>query len=434
MFNSQLQAALPKGHGRARWVHVAACFASAVLLTGIAEAQRASSASASADTDGGESGQDEVAVPSLLGGSVANTENAKETRAELGHQFTDWLWDLPHLIDDPDAPIIQSLRLTGRYHGQYAYVESNQSPYSEWETRRVRGGISARFLQDFRLQSIWKLDGDEFKLDSDNIDNQWIAWRHWEEFGLKFGKQKPLWSQEWSTSSNAILTFERSLLVNQLRPQQSYGLYSSGAPGSWAYGAGYFRGELGVNSEYNEDAEDADFILLSVARDMGSWFKWSDDARWRVDYLHNIDSQEKGSGLYAHSLAMGISGKLNRGRLMTELLYATGGDAEGNVVGLTVLPSIDIIEDKLQFVLRYHLANSSHDTLKLQGRYETAGGVIGDGAGDFYQSLYGGLNWYLRGNQLKVMTGLEYAKMKDPNDDGGDYSGWTFFSGVRLSF
>ena len=31
------------------------------------------------------------------------------------------------------------------------------------------------------------------------------------------------------------------------------------------------------------------------------------------------------------------------------------------------------------------------------------------------------------------MTGLEYADM-DGGSDGGDYSGWTLFSGLRLYF
>ncbi|MFK5923013.1 MAG: hypothetical protein QM496_12610 [Verrucomicrobiota bacterium] len=40
---------------------------------------------------------------------------------------------------------------------------------------------------------------------------------------------------------------------------------------------------------------------------------------------------------------------------------------------------------------------------------------------------------YLYGNKLKAMTGLEYAHM-DGGSGGGNYSGWTWFNGVRLYF
>jgi phosphate-selective porin OprO/OprP len=376
--------------------------------------------------DEGKTTDDEVAVPSLLGGSVANTDNAT-TDVPLGHRFVDWLWETPRLVENPEAPVLQRLRIIGRYHGQYAYVDSNQNGYSEWEARRVRLGFNARFFKHFTMQSVWKADGDEFKIDSSNVDNQWIAWRRKDYFGLKLGQQKPLWSQEWSTSSNAMLTMERSLLVNQLRPRHSLGLYASGEVGSWAYGLGGFRGEIGTD----DDGEEGYFGLLSVAREFNDWFGWLDDARWRVDYLFN-DASQQAAGEYESAFATSVSGKLGRGRLVSEVLYATGGGDDA--YGFTITPSIDIIPDKLQFVLRYHHAWSTGDILKLQDRYETAGGVIGDGRGDRYNAIYGGLNWYLRGNKFKFMSGVEYAEMSDPNHNGGDYKGWSFIGGVRISF
>lgn len=376
--------------------------------------------------DEGKTTDDEVAVPSLLGGAVANTDNAT-TDVPLGHRFVDWLWEAPRLVENPEAKFMQRLRIIGRYHGQYGYVDSNQSDYSAWETRRARLGINARFFEHFTIQSVWKVDGDESTNDENNVDNQWIAWRAKDYFGLKLGLQKPLWSQEWSTSSNAMITMERSLLVNQLRPQHSLGLYASGEAGPWAYGIGGFRGEIGMD----EDAEKGYFGVLSVAREFKDWFGWLDDARWRVDFLYNDDSQQA-AGEYQSAYATSISGKLGPGRLLGEMLYATGsGD---DAYGFTITPSIDIVPDKLQFVFRYHHAWSNGDILQLQNRYETAGGVIGDGRGDRYHSIYGGLNWYLRGNKFKFMSGVEYSKMSDPNHNGGDYKGWTIIGGVRMSF
>ena len=59
---------------------------------------------------------------------------------------------------------------------------------------------------------------------------------------------------------------------------------------------------------------------------------------------------------------------------------------------------------------------------------------LGDMRGEEYGAVYAGLNWFLRGHKLKLMAGVEYARMNDRAGDGGDYEGWTLFTGVRLHF
>jgi phosphate-selective porin OprO/OprP len=57
-----------------------------------------------------------------------------------------------------------------------------------------------------------------------------------------------------------------------------------------------------------------------------------------------------------------------------------------------------------------------------------------NGLGENYQSFYLGLNYYINEHKLKLMTGVEYAEMEDDTGDGGDYNGWTVFSGLRFYF
>ena len=70
----------------------------------------------------------------------------------------------------------------------------------------------------------------------------------------------------------------------------------------------------------------------------------------------------------------------------------------------------------------------------LQNRYEAIGPVAAEASGDLYHSLYAGLNWYIYGNKLKLMGGLEYSKMRTPAGSGGDYEGFTTFLGLRMHF
>jgi hypothetical protein len=53
----------------------------------------------------------------------------------------------------------------------------------------------------------------------------------------------------------------------------------------------------------------------------------------------------------------------------------------------------------------------------------------GSDAGNTYTSGYLGLNYFLYGHKLKLMTGVEYSYL-----GGGDYDGYTFLSGLRFSF
>jgi hypothetical protein len=70
--------------------------------------------------------------------------------------------------------------------------------------------------------------------------------------------------------------------------------------------------------------------------------------------------------------------------------------------------------------------------VQLQKRYEQE--VVPDGFGNHYEAIYGGLNYLIFGDRLKLMTGVEYASMHDSAKDGGEFHGWTFLTGVRVYF
>jgi phosphate-selective porin OprO/OprP len=67
---------------------------------------------------------------------------------------------------------------------------------------------------------------------------------------------------------------------------------------------------------------------------------------------------------------------------------------------------------------------SEGNGLRAQRRYEASAGMLD---GDMYQAVYLGLNRYIAGHRLKVMTGVEYSKMNDRDV-------FTFFAGFRMFF
>ena len=51
-----------------------------------------------------------------------------------------------------------------------------------------------------------------------------------------------------------------------------------------------------------------------------------------------------------------------------------------------------------------------------------------------YHEIYAGLNYFLYGHKLKWPTGIQYVTMDDHADDGGEYSGWQFVTGIRIGW
>ena len=85
--------------------------------------------------------------------------------------------------------------------------------------------------------------------------------------------------------------------------------------------------------------------------------------------------------------------------------------------------------------MRYQFATGNNDGLLLQNRYERkVQSSTSDLRGDRYHAIYSGINYFIYGHKLKLMSGLEYASMNDRQGNGGDFNGWTFFAGLRMYF
>jgi len=98
------------------------------------------------------------------------------------------------------------------------------------------------------------------------------------------------------------------------------------------------------------------------------------------------------------------------------------------------MPSYELVEDKLEAVFRYQWAHSTGDRLRLQSRntrnvYRADG--FSDFRGDNHHSIYAGLNYFISGHNLKLMTGVEYETL----DGGGvDADATTLWGAARFYF
>jgi len=337
------------------------------------------------------------------------------------------LWEIPHIYSNLDTFLISDLKLIGRYQWQYADVNSNQGDWSDSESRRIRLGTEAKIFG-----GDWKLKGeinvnDDFSPIYENLYAAYIKYQGNDALNVTVGRQKAPWSYEWSTSSKKILTFERSLLVNQLGPKTATGISASGTIENWSYILGIYNGN--INEEFGDFDNSGEFALASIGYDYtkGSDF---DKAAWRLDLLHNRDETNNAAKPYKNSISLNHTLSQGAITLNTDLIHA--GGYSDDVYGIVLLPTYDI-SNKVQLVARYTYASSDGDGLRAQKRYERKASLTDSGYGEDYQSYYLGLNYYINDHKLKLMTGIEYADL-DGGNDGGEYSGWTLFSGLRLYF
>ena len=359
---------------------------------------------------------------SAFAGSKAVVEEVAPE--EASESIFDKIWALPTLYKNDEAAFLQEFKLIGRYQLQYANVDSSQGSYSDWENRRWRIGAQAQILQNIKLVGQIDIE-DGFDPFYRNIDEAYVQFA-FDAGKLSIGKHKPKFTHEYATSSRFISTFERSLLVNRVSPLKSAGITWAGKAGDYNYSLGLFSGD--GDREFG-GFDNGVFSLVTVGRDF-------DFADWTFGYLYNgeqggINARSAYQHSFSNALVFGGEGPL---QVATDMIYASGFDDDA--YGLVILPTYDLTK-KLQLVARYQYAHGDNDSLRAQGRYELRSQVpnIPDGGrGEDYHAVYAGVNYFVYGEKLKLMAGIEYSDLSDGGNDGGDFEGWTAFTGLRLYF
>jgi phosphate-selective porin OprO/OprP len=346
---------------------------------------------------------------------------------------TDWcddIFGLTTLYKNKDNPYIQEFAFTGRYHGQYWFLDSDQGNDDDWEHRRFRLGFKAVVFQDFEVvaEMFSELDDHDFYA---GLTDAYIAWKQSDAFHLTVGRQKPKFSLDWSTSSREILTIERNILINNFGIERETGLSIAGKHGKWSYFTSITNNDVRDSADDEVEFGDLDggwSYVASIGYDVKEYLG-TDKAVLRFDYLHsNHESEDEQLTKFDNGVAASLNVRQGKWGIITEALYGEGDS--GEMWGVYVMPTYDITK-KLQAVARYTHARSSDDILRAQSRYEREASLTDGGNGEEYNAGYLGLTYYICSHKLKLMTGLEYSDM-DGGSDGGDFSGWTWTSGVRV--
>jgi len=416
----------------------------------------------------------------ILATTVLGTMSASAETSGLfvnglsGDSVYDKIWSAATLYKSDDNPVLQEFSLQGRLQLQSIYGEAggdsfNTSDYkgnagsandekvwgNDIEVRRAYLGFKSKWFQN------WKFEG-QIDVDTDGHDNDtgsgtiygdiydlYVIYAASDALNIGFGKQEIKLSREQEISSKEIVTFERSLVTNLLHVGNLTGVWvnGKGIQEHWLYEAGLY----GANQTREFSSLDHGALFIGKVGYDYSAEAGLDSSIVSFRYEHNTNPgfrSSKVEGFFgnptspAFTDAVALSNDIVQGRfgLTTDLLYGFGmsGTADqlgtdknvnqSDVVALNIIPTY-FIADGLQLVTRFQIASSTDPNgLRAQSRYERLA-AGDDESGNTYFAAYLGLNYYIYGNKLKIMNGVEYSEV-----GGGNYDGYTAMTGLRMAF
>jgi phosphate-selective porin OprO/OprP len=346
----------------------------------------------------------------------------------------DALWKAFTLYKDDANPILQEFKLRGRYQGQYHWVDSDQGDADAWEDRRTRFGFDAKFFSKQVEVRVDFQSNDGFEDAYDRLVDAYVKWKPDENLAITFGRTKPLIGYyDWLQSTNAQPTFERSQIFNQLRVDRTTALTVEGKNGNFTWQAGGYSND--TDREFGKFGG-AFSYGAGIGYDAKNAFGWT-RADFRLDWLHSgHDDADQILDRYDDLVSATFWGQDGPWGIVAEGYHASGGQGrDGDVSGFFIQPTYDLVPKRLQLVGRYSYATGDGlDSVRRQTRYESeAPALTGGGRGDEYHALYLGAQYFIHGDKLKLLAGVEYAAL-DGGGNGGDYDGLTWLTGIRFSF
>ncbi len=356
-------------------------------------------------------------------------------------------WSIPTLYKNEENPLLQELALQGQLQLQYAYGSDDGGKFGSddlpddllWgdtEVRRLRLGVKARLLRHLKFHSLFDLSPDLSPRIYKRTAEIYLTWTFNEAFSVSAGKAELKFTREQEISSREILSFERSQLATMMYGGELTGAWIGGKniAGGWFY-------ELGTYSNDRTDEfsnfDGGAIILAKIGRDYTAATTF-DHALAEFHYLHNTEPGFASTGnpsAAPYSDGVAISSEITEGRfgLAAESFWGNGANGKPDIFGFTLMPTW-FLSARLQWVNTFQYAASHEENgILLPLRYEALSPGAGDKSGDAYYAGYTGLDYYVYGHKLKLMSGVKYTYMNG-GSAGGNFNGWTMMAGVRMAF
>jgi len=374
-----------------------------------------------------------------LAGDFSDTTTALVTQPSGGSgNWCEAIGDIGTVYKDKSNPWIQEVKFFGRAHQQWGYTDGddNGRDFSGDgdELRRLRFGTSIKFLNGFKALARANFEKGGFRdtsLGYDGFDELYLEYE-FGDFGaaknlnLGYGRYKLGFGGEEFESSKKIKTIERSLLNNTYSGDRVTGV------------RGHFEIDKTIYTfgVYNSDSDPETFGVWDggVIYHLGAEFE-ALNGNMNLQGIYTDASKIEDEVLdYEWAVSLTYITEVGRFDLFTNATY--GEDHDGNAVyGIMIMPSTELIKDKLEAVFRYQWAHSENDGVIRPQSREVRNIASMDGIGlprgDDNHNFYAGLNYFICEHYAKAMVGVEH----ELNDGGvADTEATTLWGALRFYF
>ena len=355
----------------------------------------------------------------------AQTGAAKEpsTYDTIWQNFTEW-------YRDDSNPIVQRVLLSGRFHYEFATLDADQGDHHEWNVRRFRIGPRITLFKTVTFHTEVELDPQRHDPFYVRFTDFYVQWTKSGQFALTVGKQGVPFTVDGATSSRELLTIDRSNLANNLWFPQEYipGVSVSGRRAPWTYRVGVFSAGA-MDREFGEFSG-GPFTLGVLGYDFAGALG-AKEALLTGNYVYqHPDRDNTFTRSFEHIGSINFRFEDDAWGARGDVSAGAGYLGQSDMWALMAMPFYNVT-DKLQLVARYTYIDSEGPNGIRLATYESR---IVPGRGDEYTELYLGGNYYFYGHRLKVQTGLQFADMNDRANDGGEYSGVSWTTGLRVGW
>jgi len=355
----------------------------------------------------------------------AQTPAVKQPSAydKIWGNFTEW-------YADEANPVVQRVLLSGRFHYDFAAIDSDQGNHGEWNVRRLRIGPRITLFRKFTLHSEVELDPQRHAPFYVRFTDFYLMWTKSPRVVLTVGKQSAPFTLDGATSSRDLITIDRSNLANNIWFPQEYlpGISLSGRRAPWMYRVGLYSAGA-ANREFGEFSGGA--VALGVlGYDFGPKLGVR-EALLTGNYVYqNPDSDNTFTRELQHVSSINFRFEDSRWGARADLSTAAGYLGQSDMWAFQGMPFVNFTP-KLQVVGRYTFIDSDEPNGVRLATYESR---VVSGRGDEYSEWYLGANYYFYGHRLKLQTGVQFADMNDRANDGGEYSGVAWTTGLRVGW
>jgi phosphate-selective porin OprO/OprP len=358
--------------------------------------------------------------------AVAQGSGATDTRSTY-----DKIWQqLTTIYNDSSNPVVQRILFTGRFQHDFAAIGADQGDHDEWNTRRLRVGPRVTLFRTFTLHVEAELNPQEIDPLYMRLTDAYLQWSRSGRLVVTAGKHGIPYTMDGATSSRELITIDRSNLTNNIWFPQEYlpGVSVSGRSASWVYRLGVYSAGS-ANKEFGEF--DGGAATLAVAGYDFAKALGVKEALLAGNYVYqNEDSDNTFTRQLENIVSVNFKLETERWGVRSEVSTATGYLRQSDLWSVLTMPFVNVT-DKFQIVGRYTYLESGDPNGVQLATYENR---VVTGRGDEYSELYGGANYYFYGQRLKLQSGVQVADMNDRANDGGEYSGVSWTTGIRVGW